>query len=227
MTIAFTVCNEVMAYLGQGTYCGMVDGVMTIPAYGECNTYCYCIASNQFTGSVSSSMYDGYNWQAPLFKNPSTQVPYQGPGCTSGGGHAVTLIGYKNIVNASGATVPSWILENSWGNSISDGGYFYLPIDTASRTDDAPGAVGLRQPVGISFTKATARLLSEKKDRHLAMQRRAQAVLSNPGAATGILVDCSKDKSAVQQAADTAKRIFDNAKSASYSDFVVHTLECK
>jgi len=60
--------------------------------------------------------------------NPSWLLdPVNCPVPSSGGGHAIAIIGWVALRNAtSNETVTGWIVRNSWGRDWGDGGYFYV-----------------------------------------------------------------------------------------------------
>jgi len=80
-------------------------------------------------GAVYSSFYWGnafYNaTHASYYEPPSAYDP------SSGGGHAVTIVGWDDSWEAANfSTVPdgpgAWIVKNSWGTDWGDSGYFYM-----------------------------------------------------------------------------------------------------
>ncbi|HVO10869.1 MAG TPA: C1 family peptidase [Vicinamibacteria bacterium] len=73
-----------------------------------------------FGFSVYSSLWDSSG-------NPVVDLPMPAPADASEGGHAVLAVGYDDAKSL-------FIIRNSWGPSVQDAGYFYMPY--AYLTDD-------------------------------------------------------------------------------------------
>ena len=233
MTVAITVCDALMCHLSAGAQCGLRGSVCTVGPYSG-----KCLAASAFPGSTTPSGFSApYIYGAPAFTS-TAKLAYSGPSCKagSGGGHAVTLLGWRNdVLDANGVPTPSWVIRNSWSASVSDGGNFYLPIATASlnipagSTSNTVGGAALENPFGLRFRlPGSARALGESADgshhaRHLAaLQSGATGIQP-----TGTFRDCIGDADALREAAAVAKRVMDNAAGFSHGSFVVTSLQCQ
>ncbi len=72
----------------------------------------------------------------PVYSSLSSaaDVPVRQPGDVLLGGHCVLAVGYDdNHETPAGTTVPSLIIQNSWGTEWGDGGFGYLPNEYVRR----------------------------------------------------------------------------------------------
>jgi len=84
------------------------------------------------------SNFDTFNLNEPA--GPNGWV-YPGPSSTAYfvGGHAVLLVGWDDNWTYDGVDYgPVWILENSWGTSWGDNGFWRQPMITASQFSNIP-----------------------------------------------------------------------------------------
>jgi C1A family cysteine protease len=73
----------------------------------------------------------------PVYSSLSeaADIPVRQPGDVLRGGHCVLAVGYDDEHRtASGAAVPSLIIQNSWGTEWGDGGFGYLPYEYVLRS---------------------------------------------------------------------------------------------
>lgn len=92
---------------------------------------------------------------------PNASLPraaYGGPSCIPGTwGHTALIVGYGSAPVGGG---DAFILQNSWGASWGDGGYFYLSTAAAGSGSAPNGGVGLSYPGTLILTPTPATLAS-------------------------------------------------------------------
>ncbi len=149
--------------------------------------------------------------------------PYTGT-CTATANHAVTLIGW--VASVGGVATPSWIIRNSWDNTWGDNGDYYVPIASGSKTSGA-GCHTMFSPFGLYFSKLRLRELSDAA-LHTRSRRYLEALIQNPSSRpVGAVETCINDMQAVLDAGVVAKATMEEKLGATYTGFVVHTLECQ
>jgi len=84
----------------------------------------------------------------------------------------------------------------------------------------------MKLPFGLSFSKARLRELSDEA-LHTHTRRYLQAMIANPPAPTGSVDTCINSTEAVVRAGVVAKATMEEKLGATYTNFVVHTLECQ
>lgn len=83
--------------------------------------------------TTRGAVYSSFYWGSAFYNatHASYYEPQSASDPSSGGGHAVTIVGWDDTWEAANfSTVPdgpgAWIVKNSWGTGWGDSGYFYL-----------------------------------------------------------------------------------------------------
>jgi hypothetical protein len=85
----------------------------------------------------SYTLFEGLNTSKYVY-NPLTSSGALVSGARLLGGHAVPIIGYNDTFDYGGATTGAFYVQNSWGTSWGQNGYFWLPYPVYASTKIVP-----------------------------------------------------------------------------------------
>eukprot|EP00762_Andalucia_godoyi_P005011 ANDGO_01378.mRNA.1 hypothetical protein len=129
---------------------------LKVPLSGS-GLMCYSYSSFPLaTGSVSLGSSTVYYYVIPT-NTPGLNVKnaFNGTSCScsdSYSGHAVSIVGWLEAAPNTGQ--PAFIVQNSWGPTFGDGGYFYLDMASFANFSSPTGSVF---PVSVSKIKMIPR----------------------------------------------------------------------
>jgi C1A family cysteine protease len=64
--------------------------------------------------------------------NPVVDLPLPGPHDQQEGGHAIACVGYDDTRKMPDGSVGALEIANSWGTTVQDSGYFWMPYSYAT-----------------------------------------------------------------------------------------------